>query len=80
MSEPSDQNLEKTPLDKIEHNPASSRPSAHDVRRLSVEGEVHPRTVLRAYSGEPIRSLCAARIERAAAALGITPPPARSRQ
>jgi hypothetical protein len=48
----------------------------HDERRLSVAAAVHPKTIRRAYRGEAIRSTCEARIRRAAADLGLPPPPA----
>lgn len=56
------------------HGPESTSLSAHDVRRLSAQGEVHPNTIARAYSGKPVRSLSLARIERAARELGLPLP------
>jgi DNA-binding LacI/PurR family transcriptional regulator len=50
-------------------------PSAHDRRRIAVAALVSPRTVDRAYRGEPIRSMVAARILEATRALGLPEPP-----
>lgn len=45
--------------------------SPHDARRIAVAAAVHPRTVLRAYRGDTVRSTCAARIAHAATLLGL---------
>lgn len=48
--------------------------NTHDTLRIAVEACVHPRTVTRAYRGQPIRSTTAARIKQAAAKLGFAVP------
>jgi DNA-binding LacI/PurR family transcriptional regulator len=54
--------------------PHRAAPTAHDRRRIAVAALVSPRTVDRAYRGEPIRSMVAARILEATRALGLPLP------
>jgi hypothetical protein len=59
---------------------ASTKLSAHEVRRISVAAGVDPRSVQRVLRGESVRPMCAQRIADALAALGLAerlPPPMR---
>jgi hypothetical protein len=48
----------------------------HDRRRLAVAAPCDDDTVIRAYAALPVRQLSRLRLERAAAELGLPPPPA----
>ena len=58
--------------------PIAYIPKGHDERRIAVAAAVDPRTVRRAYRGQPIAGTCAARIADAVAELGVPPPPPRA--
>jgi DNA-binding LacI/PurR family transcriptional regulator len=54
--------------------PVGATVTAHDRRRIAVAALVSPRTVERAYRGDPIRSMVATRILHAARTLGLPAP------
>ena len=70
--------LDRRQADSYTHGsmtpPTVTRLSAHNVMRIAVYGFTHPRTVRRAYRGDPVRSTTAARIIDAAQKLGLPEP------
>ena len=52
-------------------SPVSTLLPAHAIRELACASDTHPSTVAKYVLGEPVRALCAKRIERALRARGL---------